>query len=80
MVRVRVWVRVKVRIRVSVKVRVSFSVCKSTSGLHCDLPRPRLVRSISIAVAIFAEQRPNDVNRRPTYTQRNHFYYRVTLC
>ena len=39
MVRVRVWVRVRVnvriRVRVSVKVRVSFSVCKSTSGLHC---------------------------------------------
>ena len=37
MVRVRVWVRVKVRIRVrvSVKVTVSFSVCKSTSGVHC---------------------------------------------
>ena len=39
MVRVSVWVRV------SVKVRVSFSVCKSTSGLHCaPVPWSQYVR------------------------------------
>ena len=40
MVRVRVRVKVRIRVRVSVKVRASFSVCKSTSGLHCA-PAPR---------------------------------------
>ena len=40
MVRVRVKVRIRVRVRVNVKVRVSFSVCKSTSGLHCA-PAPK---------------------------------------
>ena len=46
MVRVRIWVRVRVKVRimvrVSVKVRVSFSVCKSTSGLHCAPAPARL--------------------------------------
>ena len=56
MVRVRVWVRVRVtvriRARVSVKVRVSFSVCKSTSGLHCA-PAPRVYPSMSPAQKVF---------------------------